>query len=52
MLDYIYLQMFERLSSIAVINLERPYANRILLELMDGIIDIFGKGKLWFFSFF
>ena len=34
-----------RLSSIAIINIERPYANRILQESMGRIIDIFGKRK-------
>ena len=34
-----------RLNSIAVINIETSYANRILQESMDRIIDIFGKRK-------
>ena len=34
-----------RLSSIAIINIERSYANCILQESMDRIIDIFGKKK-------
>ena len=32
-----------RLSSIAMINIERSYANCILQESMGRIIDIFGK---------
>ena len=32
-----------RLSSIVIINIERSYVNRILQQLMDGIIDIFWK---------
>ena len=32
-----------RLSSIAIINIEKSYANRILQESMDRIIDIIGK---------
>ena len=34
-----------RLSSIAIIYIERSYANRILQESMDRIIDFFGKRK-------
>ena len=34
-----------RLSSIAIIYIERSYANRILQVSMDRIIDIFGKRK-------
>ena len=34
-----------RLSSTAIINIERSYPNRILRESMDRIIDIFGKNK-------
>ena len=34
-----------RLSSIAIINTERSYANRILQQSMDRIIDIFGEKK-------
>ena len=34
-----------RLSSIAIIYLERSYANHILQVSMDRIIDIFGKRK-------
>ena len=30
-----------RLNSIAITNIEQSFANRILQELMDGIIDIF-----------
>ena len=32
-----------RVSSLAIINIERSYANRLLQESMDRIIDIFGK---------
>ena len=39
-----------RQSSITIINTERSYANH-LKESMDTIIDIFGKKKLWIFSF-
>ena len=31
--------------NIAIIDIERSYANRILQESMDGIIDIFWKRK-------
>ena len=34
-----------RLISSVIINIERSYANRILQESMDRIIDIFGKRK-------
>ena len=34
-----------RLSSTAIIYIERSYANRILQVLMDRIIDVFGKRK-------
>ena len=34
-----------RLSSIAIIYIERSYANSILQESMDRIIDFFGKRK-------
>ena len=34
-----------RLSSIAIINIERSYANCILQESIHRIIDIFGKRK-------
>ena len=34
-----------RLTSVAIINIEKSYANRILQESMDKIIDIFGKRK-------
>lgn len=34
-----------RLSSIAVINNERSYTNRILQVSMNGIIDVSGKRK-------
>ena len=34
-----------RLSIIAIINIERSYANRILEESMNRIIGIFGKRK-------
>ena len=34
-----------RLSSIAMINIDRSFANRILQILMDRIIDIFGQKK-------
>ena len=57
MLDYVYLQTFDfslskylrstvgqtRPSSLAIINIERSYANRILQESMNKITDIFGK---------
>ena len=39
----------KRLSSIAIIYIERSYANRILQVSMDRIIDIFGKRKKWDF---
>ena len=32
-----------RLSSVAIINIERSYANRILQKFMNRIINIFGK---------
>ena len=32
-----------RLSSVAIINIERSYANRILQKFMYRIINIFGK---------
>ena len=35
-----------RLSSIAIINTERSYANRILQQSMDRIIDMFGGKKV------
>ena len=34
-----------RLTGIAVIYIERSYANRILQEFMDRITDVFGKRK-------
>ena len=34
-----------RLSSVAIICIERSYANRILQVSIDRIIDIFGKKK-------
>ena len=34
-----------RVSSIAIIKIARSYANRILQELMDRIIDILEKRK-------
>ena len=34
-----------RLSSVAIINIERSYANRILQKFMYRIINIFGKRK-------
>ena len=41
-----------RLSSIAIINIEKSYANGILQESKDRIIDIFGKKKINIFFFF
>ena len=59
MLDYVYLQTFgflhqnylrntmgqTGLRRVAIINIKRSYANRILQELVNRIIDIIGKRK-------
>ena len=33
----------DRLSSLAVLHIEREYVNRVLLEDMDRMIDVFGE---------
>ena len=45
----------ERLSTLALLHIERDYFNRVLLEEVDKIIDAFGRAngrnKYFFFSF-
>jgi len=42
----------DQLNSVALINIERCHANKVIENDIDNVIDTFAKGKYWHRYFF